>query len=181
MNRQLSRYLDLLRVLAALLVLLAHLCDTSISDGKVKLPDQIGYSSVMIFFVLSGYVISYVAAEREHTLSDFAISRIARVYSVVIPALVLTVFVDILFLKIPPLFNATKLIGAIPLYQYAKFPKYVIIDLLFGNEIFGFREKMFSNGTYWSMCLEVYYYVIFASAFYLRGNDVSFVLLPLLS
>ena len=52
--------------------------------------------------MLSGYVISYVAVELEFTLWEFAISRIARVYSVVIPALALTVLVDLLFIYVRP-------------------------------------------------------------------------------
>ena len=170
MNKQLSRYLDLLRAIAALLVLFAHLTDPTITDGAVKGPNQIGYSSVMIFFVLSGYVISYVAAEREFTVLDFAISRISRVYSVVIPALILTVFVDILFLNIRPIFNSDELISEIPLYQYTKFPVYLLTTLLFGNQLWTLRLTAFSNGAYWSMCLEVYYYTIFAMAFYFKGK-----------
>jgi peptidoglycan/LPS O-acetylase OafA/YrhL len=180
MNKQFSRYLDLLRLTAALLVLFAHLSDPSITDGAIKAPSEIGYSSVMVFFVLSGYVISYVAAERETALVDFAISRISRVYSVVIPALILTVFVDILFLYVRPFFNANELIADIPLYQYAKFPKYIIMDVLFGNNLWG-HTTAFSNGAYWSMCFEVYYYLLFAGAFYLRGaKRTAFLLIVLL-
>jgi peptidoglycan/LPS O-acetylase OafA/YrhL len=170
MNKQFSRYLDLLRIVAALLVLFAHLTDPTITDGAIKGPNQIGYSAVMVFFVLSGYVISYVAVEREFTLSEFVISRIARVYSVVIPALALTVLVDLLFLYVRPLANANELIADIPLYQYAKFPKYIVMDLLFGNQLWGLRATAFTNGAYWSMCLEVYFYILFAAAFYLRGG-----------
>jgi peptidoglycan/LPS O-acetylase OafA/YrhL len=169
MDKQYSRYLDLLRIIAALLVLLAHLSDPTITDEAIKLPSQIGYSAVMIFFVLSGYVISYVAAEREFTLFDFTISRIARVYSVVIPALAVTVFVDLLFIHARPLFNTTRMMADIPMYQYERFPKYLFMDLLFGNNLWGLRETAFSNSVYWSMCFEVYYYLLFAFAFYLKG------------
>jgi peptidoglycan/LPS O-acetylase OafA/YrhL len=169
MDRQFSRYLDLLRVIAALLVLLVHLSDPTISDGAIILPNQLGYSAVMIFFVLSGYVISYVAAEREFTFFEFAISRIARVYSVVIPALVITVFVDFLFIHLPPSYNTEELLAGIPMYQYAKFPRYFLMSIFFGNNIWGMRTTAFSNGVYWSMCFEVYYYILFAFTFYLKG------------
>src|SRR4051812_27172526 len=152
MNKQFSRYLDLLRIVAALLVLFAHLCYPNITDGKLSGPNQIGYSSVMIFFVLSGYVISFVAAEREFTLPDFVISRISRVYSVVIPAIVITIAVDLLFLSVPPSFNTKELMSDIPLYQYAKFLKYITMTLFFGNHLWGLNESAFSNGVYWSMC-----------------------------
>jgi peptidoglycan/LPS O-acetylase OafA/YrhL len=169
MDRQFSRYLDLLRVIAAFLVLLAHLSDPALTDEAVTVPSQIGYSAVMIFFVLSGYVISYVAAEREFTFFDFAISRIARVYSVVIPALTVTISVDLLFMKIRPFVNADQLMAGIPMYQYVKFPEYLFMDGVFGNNLWGLRQTAFSNGVYWSMCFEVYYYLLFAFAFYLKG------------
>jgi len=162
MDKQLSRYLDLLRIVAALLVLFAHLTDPIITDGAIRGPNQIGYSAVMIFFVLSGYVISYVAAEREFNLVDFAISRISRVYSVVIPAIALTIFVDVLFLCVTPSINGNELLAEIPIYQYNKFPQYLILTMLFGNQIWGLKEPAFSNGVYWSMCFEVYYYITFS-------------------
>ncbi|MGH7068757.1 MAG: hypothetical protein ACREFO_01915, partial [Acetobacteraceae bacterium] len=57
-DRALSRYLELLRLVAALLVLLAHLSDPGITDERIMVPSEIGYTSVIVFFVLSGYVIS---------------------------------------------------------------------------------------------------------------------------
>jgi peptidoglycan/LPS O-acetylase OafA/YrhL len=123
----------------------------------------------MIFFVLSGYVIAYVAAEREFSVLDFGISRIARVYSVVIPAIALTVIVDVLMLCIRPYWHAEEFISTIPAYQYRNFPEYLAMGLLFGNQVWGLRETLFSNGAYWSMCLEVYYYCMFAAAFYFVG------------
>jgi peptidoglycan/LPS O-acetylase OafA/YrhL len=180
LEKQSSRYLDLLRIIAALLVLFAHFSDPAISNGAIKAPEEIGYSAVMIFFVLSGYVISYVAVEREFRLVDFATSRIARVYSVVLPALALTVGVDLLFLWVSPHYNTNELISGIPLYQYEKFPRYLLMDVFFGNNIWDLRLTAFSNGVYWSMCFEVYYYVIFAIAFYLRGVRRTILLLAAL-
>ena len=182
MTKQFSRYLDLLRCVAALLVLYAHLTDRAFSDGKLGGPTEIGYSSVMIFFVLSGYVITYVAFERENHLVDFTVSRIARVYSVVVPALLLTLFADILLLHVHPIHNSDDLLGGMPLYEYKKIPLYLLVSLGFGNNIWGARIPAFSNGVYWSMCFEVYYYVIFAFAFYLTGwRRISLVCLALLA
>jgi peptidoglycan/LPS O-acetylase OafA/YrhL len=169
LNKQFSQYLDLLRIAAAILVLLAHISHPAFTNGALLLPDQIGYSSVMIFFVLSGYVITYVACERESTLLDFSISRFSRVYSVVIPAIVLTASVDVLIINVTPFHHALELRSSIPNYQYAGFTKYLIMSVLFGNQAWGLRESLFSNSAYWSMCFEVYYYVLFATMFYFRG------------
>ena len=182
MTNQFSRYLDLLRCMAALLVLFAHLTNPAFTDGRLSGPTEIGYSSVMIFFVLSGYVITYVAFERENHLVDFTVSRIARVYSVVFPALLLTVFVDSLLLHVHPIYNSSKLLGSMPHYEYEKIPLYFLVSLVFGNNIWGARIPEFSNGVYWSMCFEVYYYIIFAFAFYLTGwRRISLVCIALLA
>src|SRR4051794_17257355 len=99
MKRGLSIYLDLVRVVAALLVFVHHLsldfgCYARPEAGCVLVPYHVGHSSVVLFFVLSGYVITYVAHERERTLSAFALARVARIYSVAVPALVLTMALD---------------------------------------------------------------------------------------
>ena len=55
---------------------------------------NLGNDAVMVFFVLSGFVIAYVADKKEKTFHDYALSRLARLYSVAAPALALTVVVD---------------------------------------------------------------------------------------
>jgi peptidoglycan/LPS O-acetylase OafA/YrhL len=169
LNKQFSQYLDLLRIVAAGLVVLAHISNRAFTNGSLIVPQQIGYSSVMIFFVLSGYVITYVACEKEFTFIDFCISRFCRVYSVVVPAIAITVCVDFLVLLITPPYHTLELRSSIPAYQYAGVAKYIVMSLLFGNQIWTLREPLFSNSVYWSMCFEVYYYAMFAGAFYFRG------------
>ena len=43
---------------------------------------------------LSGFVITYAAEERERSAQTFAINRMARIYSVALPALILTFVLD---------------------------------------------------------------------------------------
>ena len=45
-------------------MLFAHLTDKAFTDGHLNGPTEIGYSAVMIFFVLSGYVITNEAVDR---------------------------------------------------------------------------------------------------------------------
>ena len=96
-----SLYLDLLRFTAAVAVFLDHLTPTpsqpSIrATGGLARVGNYGELAVAIFFVLSGYVISYVTSTRETTVQSYAVSRISRLYSVVVPALVLTFAFDTL-------------------------------------------------------------------------------------
>ena len=71
----------MLRFVAAVLVVVSHASAQSLSGGFLWSLQYIGYPAVMIFFVLSGYVISYVASEKENTLSDYATSRLAPGFS----------------------------------------------------------------------------------------------------
>ena len=80
MSRRESIYLDLVRSLAALAVVLDH------AAGLFRLPCYPfwGHQSVMVFFVLSGYVICYVADTRETTPRAFVVARLARLWSVLV-------------------------------------------------------------------------------------------------
>ena len=94
MNRTTSLYLDMIRPIAALVVLLSHVSYQNLSGGQLKFMASTGVQAVDIFFVLSGFVIAHVYATREHDFRDYAISRAARIYSVALPALILTAIVD---------------------------------------------------------------------------------------
>ena len=171
MNKPFSVYLDLLRLVAACVVFAHHLDFTTIGTGadgllqneaSTYLPFALGHKVVVVFFVLSGYVITYVASERERGLSEFALARVARVYSVVLPAVALTICVDL------SLIVAGKA-QHVPLYQYVGFWKYLPFSLLFMNQLWFLNEGTFSDGAFWSLCYEVWYYVLFAALFYGQG------------
>ena len=93
-----SLYLDLVRFAAAMTVFLAHFrvrTSHNFAPYWAALPfwdrhlDSYGQIAVTVFFVLSGYVIAHVMATRERTLIEYAASRFGRLYSVVLPALIL--------------------------------------------------------------------------------------------
>jgi peptidoglycan/LPS O-acetylase OafA/YrhL len=173
MNKGFSTYLDLLRISAAGLVFGHHVlmdarCYSYSSGGAcyvgtTLIPYRLGHYAVVLFFVLSGYVITYVVAERESTLTEYAVSRVARIYSVAIPALILTMCIDSLFISI----------GAgsewIPTYQYRHIWKYLPIFLTFTTDFWFLGESTFSDGVFWSLCYEVWYYILFAAVFYFAG------------
>jgi peptidoglycan/LPS O-acetylase OafA/YrhL len=54
----------------------------------------LGAEAVDVFFVLSGFVIGYATDSRERTPLTYAINRLARIYSVAIPALAATFILD---------------------------------------------------------------------------------------
>lgn len=157
MPRGFSVYLDLMRLTAAIVVLLSHFGKTQFTGGKFPFPEHIGHAAVVIFFVLSGYVISYVARERERDVRDYAASRFTRIYSVVLPAILLSILVDLL----KP--------GASAGYQYQHFFQYLALFLAFGSDFWFLNENPYSNGAFWSLSYEVPYYILFACWFYFTG------------
>jgi len=101
MTNALSLYLDALRFGAAFTVFLSHYAAGRISGGLLWRFDY-GRTAVIVFFVLSGFVIAWVSDTRERTLEEYGLSRIARLYSVIIPAFILTAVLDWLGKEIDP-------------------------------------------------------------------------------
>jgi peptidoglycan/LPS O-acetylase OafA/YrhL len=95
MPRGLSAYLDLLRVLAALQVVVYHLSFTQIGAINRTFLNQWGHEAVIVFFVLSGFVVRHAAGKSDHRYSDFATSRISRLYPVIVVCLAVTVLCDL--------------------------------------------------------------------------------------
>ena len=98
-----SVMLNLLRVILAQLVLLGHAFDffgvfSQLNQGNA--PPQIGRLAVVVFFILSGLLIAYsVDLKRErgsYTFLEYFIERFCRIYSALLPALVIIALIDLL-------------------------------------------------------------------------------------
>ena len=65
-TRGLSGYLDLLRFGAAFVVLLSHFAYTRFTDGQYSFIRELnlGSDAVVLFFVLSGFVITFAATQK---------------------------------------------------------------------------------------------------------------------
>lgn len=177
MNPNTSIYLDAVRFFVALVVFASH-ANYQRFTGGVPLFEPVaglGNDAVMVFFVLSGYVIAHVAATREPHLGDFAASRLARLYSVVVPALLFTFLLDTLGTQLDPsLYTGRWYEMDDPVRRFAA-------GLTFTNELWFSYTRPFSNGPFWSIGYEFWYYVLFAAAHYLppgrRGVAVAAVCL----
>ena len=161
-SKNASLSLDLLRGLAALTVFLHH-CNLLGLDGGVFswLRKDVGHSAVVIFFVLSGYVIS-ATLPRNGSALDYGIRRVSRIQSVAIPAVLLTWTLGLAA-------SHLALPGADDNYQLNKPWIYVPLALTFSGDLWGFAEPAFSNVPYWSLNYEVWYYVAFGIAVYTDG------------
>ena len=80
-----SLYLDLARFIAAFLVVSAHYLQYQVPGADIAgfLPDM-GREAVIIFFVMSGFVIAYASQRRNASAREYAAPRIGRIYSVAI-------------------------------------------------------------------------------------------------
>ena len=174
-----SIHMDALRGGAAAAVFLTHWRALFFADypqiahpnGAVKLLyalTGLGHSAVMIFFVLSGFLITSsinrALAQGRWSWGWYAEQRLTRLYVVLIPALILGAVWDTLGLH---LFRNAPIYLAAPDYQFMlNFPlaQHLTAKNWFGCLFFlqGIRAGIFgSNGPLWSLSYEFWYYVIF--------------------
>ncbi len=156
-----SVYLDLLRVGAAMAVLLSHWMQMLVPG----IPNQTyGHDAVIVFFVLSGFVMAMVCDTRERSLSDYALSRLARLWSVAVPALVLAIIVYATCQgRAPDVFAATVTFDVGPLHAS-------LMNLIFcGQGWFGAISPPLNN-PFWSLNYEAWYYAAYGAVVFLRGR-----------
>lgn len=168
MSPLLSLYLDLIRFFAAILVLFDHLGVRPFTQDLVwwRL-SAYGAPAVVVFFVLSGYVIAYVTATKENTPSLYFRARISRIYSVVIPALLLTWILDLFGSQLNPEFYEIEKIW----FKHPSFEGYLASLFLVNEYAFlGFNGvSPGSNSPYWSLSFEFTYYLLFGIIFYFQS------------
>ncbi len=160
-----SLYLDILRFAAALAVFFAHYSSARLSGGLFWQIQDYGHLAVMAFFVLSGLVIAYSTDAKDRTLHAYCVSRLSRLYSVVLPAILLTVTVDAVGTRVAPqLYTADwGYAASYPLLRVAS-------ALTFTSDIWFADYQIFSMGPFWSLPYEVWYYVLFAAICFLPGR-----------
>jgi peptidoglycan/LPS O-acetylase OafA/YrhL len=134
----------------------------------------LGHEAVVFFFVLSGYVISFVSADKENNASEYIINRVVRIYSVALPALILTVVLYYIGNYVnPEAFDSLnkRLINPITT---------IISAIFFVNQSW-IGIPIFSNLPYWSLGYEVWYYVIFGVFIFMSGfKRIALVILCLI-
>jgi peptidoglycan/LPS O-acetylase OafA/YrhL len=165
MNRETSIYLDLVRFSASIVVFIGHLSGSRFSGGLLWQFGLFMDDAVMVFFVLSGFVIAYVAHHKEEGLEKYAVARAARIYSVALPALVLTFILDAIGREISPElyffdwgYSSDNLIG-----QF-------FAGLFFLNQLWYVPIGTGSMLPYWSLGFEVWYYIFFAIIFFAQSH-----------
>lgn len=172
---------DWMRALAAFAVLAGHVRGLYFVDyGDLPNPSVfarvsymvtgLGHQSVIVFFVLSGFFIGYsVLASRQTGRSnprDYAIRRFARIYVVLVPALIATFLVDSLGIE---LFGTARTVygGEVnaPFLELPTIPEQLGLGALLANlfqlqSILDFPEYG-TNSPLWSLSYEAWAYAIF--------------------
>jgi peptidoglycan/LPS O-acetylase OafA/YrhL len=155
MRKSTSVFLDGLRVLAALTVFAAHIVKILYTD-YLWVP---GHAMVIVFFVLSGYVIAFSSLGKVGlTAKKYIIARLSRLYSVVIPALLLTAVLLLCGRAINPRFYDQVLTD----HEAGRF----VVTGLFLQSAWWRNLVPPDNGPFWSLGYEFWYYVIFAAVLF---------------
>jgi peptidoglycan/LPS O-acetylase OafA/YrhL len=161
--RETSLYIDVVRVLAALVVFCDHFARPAISGGLFWQVAPFGGDAVIVFFVISGFVIAHATVAKERNAADYFTSRAARIYSVAVPAIVLTLVCDFAGRWIDPQYTSWS-------YSTGALWQQVLTTLTFTNAFWGLNLFPGSDGAYWSLGYEVPYYMIFGAALFARGS-----------
>jgi len=160
-TQPMSIMVDLVRGCAAVAVLIGHAVALKIYTGPFPLSEMLQHNAVMVFFVLSGLVISSSLRNNQYSLPDYAIARAARILPVSVPAI----------------FFAS---GCYALAQWLGYPNfsatgYPILNVRsFVTPLFFLSETAYGAGPvwdrpYWSLCYEETYYALFGCAMLMRG------------
>jgi peptidoglycan/LPS O-acetylase OafA/YrhL len=176
MTPHFSAYLDLVRIACAVLVVLSHLGHGHLVGAFLWPFTSMGNEAVMAFFVLSGFIIAYVTDAREKTLQDYALARLARLYSVILPAMALTLFLDTVGTSV----NAASYVRSKAFSEGSPLVAYGLSGLML-NQSWAINEHFGSNGAYWSIAYEFWYYAIFGACIFFSGvSRLVFMLLAAL-
>jgi peptidoglycan/LPS O-acetylase OafA/YrhL len=209
MNREFSSFLNMSRWIAAFFVVISHVRHIILVDfGDVihkgilfkafYALTSLGHESVVVFFVLSGYLVGALTYEKWKDkgphLGDYASARVSRIYTVLVPALLAGMALDLLGIQF---FNSSVL--------YSNSEQYHISSLTNGIgaalDVQTFLGNLFmmqgilttylgSNGPLWSLSYEWWYYCLFAlvgaalteatrkKAWYVIAAVIMAVLLP---
>jgi peptidoglycan/LPS O-acetylase OafA/YrhL len=170
-TEEVSILLDSIRLIAAVTVLIHHGMQqwlTMYTPLAIKM-DKLAHAAVVVFFVLSGYLIAYTITCNNRGPKQYASARLSRLYSVVAPALVITALIQLIVSHYNPELAASYVRGN-------SWPRYLLC-LFFINESGSLSAAPPINGPLWSLSYEFWYYAIFGIWFYKGNNWKSWLLL----
>ncbi len=154
MSGKRDQTIDFFRGVAILLVVLFHFtarlpeAALNIAEGA-PLPIFFGWVGVYFFFIISGYCI-FMTLERSASVSQFLARRFSRIYPAFVAAVLLLFVFGVVFV-VPSVPEAN-------FREVAPGPIDVVLNLLFIGEI-----GEWVDGAFWSIAVEVKFYVLVAA------------------
>jgi len=144
-----------------LVVFFGHISGQRLTGGLFWQFGPFMDDAVVVFFVLSGFVIAHVVSVREVDVHQYAIARAARMYSVALPALLATFVLDGIGKYISPeLYSANW--GYIDDNGIWRF----LSGVFFVNQLWYSNISIGSILPYWSLGFEVWYYLLFGVLYF---------------
>lgn len=158
-----SLLLDIVRFSAAVAVVIAHATHDEF-HAYLQNRQYLGDIAVPVFFVLSGFVIRFVTRTRESRAIEYFIDRASRIYSVVVPALAVT----LLAAAICFLLDRHRFVNDWAATFDHPFSR-LSFNLLFVSQAWGHNTIPFIDSPFWSLGYECPYYIFYGLIFFLRG------------
>ncbi len=172
-----SATLDLLRAIAAQMVCIGHGISFFVSEWR---PTRLPYMQnvgVLLFFLISGFLITYTLAERSRNpgygFLQFFIERFARIYSGLVPALAIIAIIDgvTIYLTHDPIvlryFTLNTMIANILMMQAYR-----------GVSLDALQWPAFGSASpLWTLAVEWHIYLFVASLFFMavRPRSIPFL------
>ena len=159
MQSEKSDFLHLVRWLAATFVVIGHswlIARYPSTSPTFTFLASHAHAAVIVFFVLSGYVIAATTAKKAavgYSLRDYFLDRFSRIYSVVLPALLLTIALDTVGRLLFTAYDA-----GLPQSDWLL---RLLVNLFSLQGMWGLRIQFASNPPLWSIGYEVCYYALF--------------------
>jgi peptidoglycan/LPS O-acetylase OafA/YrhL len=173
-------YLDVLRGLAAIAVLMVHLIDASTLPGAGR-SGWLGELGVTVFFLLSGFLIGYSVLRRRagsHALSGFLVDRFSRIYVCFVPAAVAAAIAAALFAT-PQQLGERSGVGAWQwlgnLLMLQDHPAFQVLRRVGIDRPWFVRPYAFGE-PFWTLPIEFFLYVAFgvvAFGFWQRSTRIT--------
>ncbi len=180
LNISQSVYLDFLRAISAMAVLLGHATGMFFPDSFINKLSLSGIG-VFVFFLLSGFLISYSVFRKyknpDYSFLSYFIDRFSRIYCAFIPALLLVLIIDIQTLSLPLINSLERIdelswISSLPdslnlytaignILMLQDFPLFQVAKVAGISDTSLFIDTFGSAGPFWTISIEWWIYMLF--------------------
>lgn len=154
-----SIFIDAVRGLSAVAVLVGHGLTMLPNPPEIGTRYPIQSYGVILFFVLSGFLIAYNCMSRDgYTFSEYFIDRFSRIFTAFIPAIILVALVDPLYKTMGEENSIRTFLANIFMLHHTPFDRFA--DWLPRFEPYGSARQ------FWTIAVEWWLYIFFGSLFF---------------